>query len=144
MKNAFSNMSEEFKSDLISKVIKTYEGLRKQALERAGEPTQFDCPDTSCGGKLCVLKPVVTLEETAKLLAGNPKYSKKNRLKKKFAKQYDKKYRAMKIAACMMQLVQHPKGFVCGKCGMTQGYYQTMAQSMIKIESLPIGAKLIY
>jgi len=89
-------------------------------------------------------KPKKTAEEVARLAAGYPRYSKKSRLRKKFAKKHQEKYRACLLQALIIEGIRRPRGFICETCGRYNGFYQTMATNMFKIKPLPQGALPTY
>lgn len=90
-----------------------------------------------CGGELIKNKDnrANFIRERMKAL-GNPRYSKKTRLKKKFLKQWEEKVWAAKFAISAAAIIIRP-GYTCNKCGKVETFYSALSQNIIKIEPEP-------
>ena len=93
----------------------------------------------SCGGPLHKFDPVTyNIIKNMKM----PRYSRKKRLRKKFIK----KWRIENIGdiTLLMMNGMRPHGFKCGKCQRREGFYDSIARNIIKLEPLPEGALPVY
>ena len=97
-----------------------------------GEKTNFVC---HCGGTMHRFDPIGHQVKQRIQACGKPRYSKKKRYQKKFAKQWSNRNSATLILASVLPL-RHPMGFRCAKCGHTEGFYSMMAKFMFHIEPM--------
>lgn len=128
-------------TEMMNNIIKNRAKIFEQFKQEVSEKTDLNC---SCGENLYKMKSKYDSFDMAKMIAGNPRYSKKARLRKKFAKQYDIKFRKCYSMILMTSYLRQPLGYACIKCGKRYSFYNAIASNMIKIEPLPEGAELIY
>lgn len=81
-----------------------------------------------CGGKL-IAKPYVTKEKAIEAV------------KEKDVKEEDK---GVWVLGLTLMGLMTPPHFVCEKCGISRGYYDTIGRALLQVDPLPQGAYACY
>ena len=120
----------EIKDKIVNELIKNQEQHENDMFMLGlnydlGEKTELTC---TCGGILYTVDTSKRALALAKKIAGNPRYSKRTRLKKKFEKKHKEKLGAV-LTATMFMETSFPNGFICEKCKRYRGFYNTIARS---------------
>ena len=94
------------------------------------------CPD--CGSIMVPHHPARD-EASARLKAvGQPRYSRRSRLRKKFHRLWLEKNQTVIMGSLLVMPIMGPPKFRCTGCGRVDGHYQTLGRSMLTVEPLAL------
>jgi DNA-directed RNA polymerase subunit RPC12/RpoP len=103
--------------------------------------TGLDC---RCGSKLTEVTSIIDAFKYALFVCG-PEPRVKTRAKRKIAlKKYRRKFINTKLAAILIAPLRNRPSYICESCGNRMGFYQAMAESIIKVEPMPKCSDLIF